>query len=355
MNLSSLATLGSDVVRNLYEQQQLAYVVETANWSVKWDGRYITRALRQQRLLTARTTTIPLGIQRGIVHFGSFRTVYFRKHRHALSPRCRKVLTVWHIPPGNPQYAILSNLQHELAAIHTSCATTKNDLVALGVDEAKITVIPLGVDTSLFQPARPGEQQALRQRFGVPPDAFVVGSFQKDGQGWAAGDQPKLEKGPDILVQALAQAARQMPVHVLLAGPARGYVVKGLQKHAIPYTHLGYVADYRQLAQLYRLIDAYVISSRVEGGPKALLESWASGIPVVTTRMGMAADLAENGREALVYDVADAAGLADGVARIMTDPMMRERIIKQAQQKASLLDWQAIARRYYDQIYAQLL
>ena len=43
-------------------------------------------------------------------------------------------------------------------------------------------------------------------RSGLPDDAFVVGSFQKDGVGWGDGLEPKLVKGPDVLVEALARA-----------------------------------------------------------------------------------------------------------------------------------------------------
>lgn len=355
MDIASLLSLGADLARNNYTRQQLAYVVETANWSVKWDGTYITNALNQQQLLTARTTTLPLGIRRGIIHFGSFRTVYFRNHRYALANRCRKVLTVFHIPPDNPQYDVLSEWQDELATIHTSCTATKNDLIALGVREENITVVPLGVDTNLFQPAGIDERQKLRQRFGIPEQAFVIGSFQKDGIGWEAGLVPKREKGPDILVQAVAAAARHVPVHVLLVGPARGFVVKGLQEHNIPYTHIGYVGDYRLLALFYRVIDVYVISSRVEGGPKALLESWASGIPVVATRMGMVVDAAENGRDTLIYEIGDAKGLAEGIRKIAEATDAREKIINQARHKALQFAWPVIARQYYDKIYSKLL
>ena len=41
----------------------------------------------------------------------------------------------------------------------------------------------------------------------------------------------------------------------------------------------------------FQVLDAYLITSREEGGPKAVLESMASGVPLVTTKVGQAIDL----------------------------------------------------------------
>ena len=49
----------------------LYYVVEPAEWSTKWDGRYITKNLNRQALIKARTTTTHRGIRNQIIHFGS--------------------------------------------------------------------------------------------------------------------------------------------------------------------------------------------------------------------------------------------------------------------------------------------
>ena len=47
---------------------------------------------------------------------------------------------------------------------------------------------------------RPRKKNFLRKKFNLPTDAFIVGSFQKDGSGWGQGFQPKKVKGPDILI-----------------------------------------------------------------------------------------------------------------------------------------------------------
>jgi glycosyltransferase involved in cell wall biosynthesis len=74
------------------------------------------------------------------------------------------------------------------------------------------------------------------------------------------------------------------------------------------------------LTTAYHALDAYLVASRQEGGPKSVLESLATGIPLVTTRVGQAPDLLEDGVNGVLADVEDAAALAAGLARIHDDP-----------------------------------
>lgn len=96
---------------------------------------------------------------------------------------------------------------------------------------------------------------------------------------------------------------------VLLSGPARGYVKTGLDRLGVPFKHL-YVDSYPEVGQLFEALDAYIVSSRQEGGPKAVLESMASGVPLVTTRVGQAMDLVRHNENGWVVEPEDYEGLA---------------------------------------------
>ena len=84
----------------------------------------------------------------------------------------------------------------------------------------------------------------------------------------------------------------------------------------------------------YQALDAYLITSRDEGGPKALLEAMASGVPMVTTRVGQAIDLARSDENALVADREDVEALAAGVRRVIDDSALRHRLIVNARHTA---------------------
>jgi glycosyltransferase involved in cell wall biosynthesis len=137
-----------------------------------------------------------------------------------------------------------------------------------------------------------------------------MGSFQKDGVGWGEGLEPKLIKGPDVLLAVAERVARQVPeLHVLLTGPARGYVRAGLERLGIPYRH-AFLPDVDALAEVYPGIDVCLVASRDEGGPRAVLESMATHVPLVTTRVGQAADLVRHGENGWMVEPEDADGLA---------------------------------------------
>jgi glycosyltransferase involved in cell wall biosynthesis len=191
-----------------------------------------------------------------------------------------------------------------------------HDLVLeAGVAPERVFRIPIGIDLERFPLRRPGDREAARAQLGLPSEAFLVGSFQKDGVGWGEGLEPKLIKGPDILVEAVSAARRAVPeLHVLLTGPARGYVRRELERLGVPHVHLD-LPGRDALSRAYHALDAYVVSSRQEGGPKGPLEAMASGVPVVSTRVGEIQELIRPG-EGLLVDVDDAVGLAGGLIAI---------------------------------------
>lgn len=233
--------------------------------------------------------------------------------------------------PGHPEfdqvYETFRNVHTRLSAVQVSHRQMRDKLAETGCDPAKLFLIPIGYHEEWFHPPTPMERARVRVALGFPESAFVVGSFQKDGVGWGEGNEPKFIKGPDIFVAAMkALHARVPELHVLLTGPARGYVMKELSAAGIPWRHQ-FLRKYRETANMYHALDAYVIASRQEGGPKAVLESMASGIPVISTRVGQAADLIEHQRNGFLADIGDADALAFWAARVAHDSSLRRAVV----------------------------
>ena len=218
---------------------------------------------------------------------------------------------------GHPEfdraYETLRRNPERFAALQVTHEEMRALVVEAGVPAERVHRVPIGIDLESFPCRRRGERDLARAGLGLPREAFVVGSFQKDGVGWGEGLEPKLVKGPDVLLEALGLLRERAPeLLVLLTGPARGFVREGLDRLAVPYIHL--VAETRaDLARAYRALDAYVVASRQEGGPKAALEAMASGVPLGSTRVGQVPELAEGA--AWLVDVEDAEGLAEGLVR----------------------------------------
>src|SRR6188474_3478234 len=183
-------------------------------------------------------------------------------------------------PEFDACYRRLEQRHAEIDAVQVTNEAMEAVVLETGVAPEKVHRIPIGIDPVAFAPRTEEVRALARRELGLPESAFVVGSFQKDGVGWGEGLEPKLVKGPDVLLEALGLLRERAPeLLVLLTGPARGFVREGLDRLAVPYIHL--VAETRaDLARAYRALDAYVVASRQEGGPKAALEAMASGVPL---------------------------------------------------------------------------
>ncbi|RPH68368.1 glycosyltransferase [bacterium] len=196
---------------------------------------------------------------------------------------------------------------HRIQVSHTEM---RDVVLSAGVDPQKVFLIPIGIDTDAFQLPTEAVKKAARLQFDIPESAVVVGSFQKDGSGWGEGNEPKLIKGPDVFLAAIRQIRERVPgLFVLLTGPSRGYVIRGLQEINVPYKHILF-DNYMDIKMAYQCLDLYIVASRQEGGPKAVLESMAMGVPLVTTRVGQAMDLVRHGKNAWMTAVEDTDALA---------------------------------------------
>jgi glycosyltransferase involved in cell wall biosynthesis len=224
------------------------------------------------------------------------------------------------MPEFDVPYGLLCAHHERLSRIQVSHSELEAIVLESGIAPAKVHRIPIGIEGSYFRPTTPDRRRATRRALGLPESAFVVGSFQKDGVGWGDGLEPKLVKGPDLLLRALASARSRLPeLHVLLSGPARGYVRAGLEHDGIPYVHR-LLDRHEDVPSLYHALDAYLVASRQEGGPKAILEAMASAVPLVTARVGQAMDIAEHGKNAYMVEPEDAEGLADWLIQVAQAP-----------------------------------
>jgi glycosyltransferase involved in cell wall biosynthesis len=286
---------------------------------------------REMRTLAATARRLGIKVADGwLVDYTRHQSVFYGSHFNLLSGRRidfrhRIATAYFHGRPGSGVPAFdaafqrLRELHARIDRVQVSHREMRELVIEAGVAADRVFLIPLGVDLHLFPMRTRASRATARTALGIPESAAVVGSFQKDGVGWSEGLQPKLEKGPDVLIEALARVKAQVPeLFVLLTGPARGFVKTGLERAGIPYRHV-FVEDDRRIADCYHAIDVYLVTSRQEGGPKAVLESMACGVPLVTTRVGQAMDLVRHGDNAWMVGAEDVEGLAFWVHYAITN------------------------------------
>ncbi|PIU01945.1 hypothetical protein COT68_00520 [bacterium (Candidatus Torokbacteria) CG09_land_8_20_14_0_10_42_11] len=355
-NFGALLQKLKDSSRNLNrgEKSDLVYIVEARDWAVKKVGQELVRELNQQKLITSRIAATPFGLKQKIIHFGSL-PAFSQNGR--LLPRVHSsnkiIVTCFHLDPKKTHFHNFSTITKSVSFFHTSCQITKKALAASGAPSQKISVIPLGVNLKLFRSAVLNEKIKARKMLGIPENHFVIGSFQKDGVGWGRGRKPKLIKGPDIFLQTMAALKKYKPF-VLLTGPSRGYVKQGLLKAGIPYKHF-YLKNRADIGKMYNALDLYLIASRIEGGPSALLESWASGVPLVGAKVGMIPDIAQNNKNILWAEAGNLREIIAQTRLAIKHPNLRLKLSEAGLAEARKYSWKKIALRYWQEIYAKIL
>lgn len=340
------------------EGPPVGFVVENADWAIRWVGEHVRDEIEAIAPGTISATTEPQRLVRRIVHFGSqYMWLAWGPHMSASN---RYVTSFFHGKhEDGPDVSrhidkFLASVPR-LARIVTGAGLIEQRLVDWGVPRDKLVRIPIGVDTGLFQPPTEQQRQAARSKFGIAENAVVIGSFQKDGIGWGDGMEPKLIKGPDIFVAALARMRHELPVVAMLTGPARGFVKQGLERLGIPFVHR-YVQSHGELVECYHALDLYFVTSREEGGPMGLMEGMASGVPVVSTRVGMAPDLILDMETGALVSPEDAEGLAVKAGTLLSLPgEAAARLRMQAREAVQVCDWRVVGRRHYFEVYKPLL
>jgi len=343
-----------DIICNFFTKRKVVLISEGMDWVINEECKNVMNFLNIHTDIKARISLTPTGAKNKILHFFSANTfldkngVINKGFFHNIHPSNKIILTWFHISENDSfRLKYIPQLNKMVDLVHTASSTTKNKLINNGLDENKIVIIPLGVDTKKFKPVSIEEKKLLRKAMDLPENKIIIGSFQKDGNGWKDGLEPKLIKGPDIFCDVVEKLSEKYPIHVLLTGPARGYVKKRLDNANIPYTHK-YLKKYQDIVPYYQVLDLYLICSREEGGPKALLESMATGIPLVSTKVGMVSDVIDDGINGFLANIEDVATIAKQASLILENDKIRKEIIENSTEKVSGFDLSKTEQLFYD-------
>lgn len=217
------------------------------------------------------------------------------------------------------------------SAVITVSSFIKERTVALGVPESRIHAVLNTVDLDRFNPSNDGT--AIREEYGIPEDAPLVlclgRLFTGKGQHYLLRAMGKLrDEYPDArtLIVGWEQAERGVPgsFRQLLHSIIRE---TGLEGRAI-------VADARPGApQMMAAADIVAVPSTNDPCPLTVLEAMASGKPVVGFRSGgIPEELGED--DGVLVPVADEAGLADALRRLIADPGLRSTMGKRNRRRA---------------------
>ncbi|MFV0476227.1 MAG: TIGR04063 family PEP-CTERM/XrtA system glycosyltransferase [Parahaliea sp.] len=212
--------------------------------------------------------------------------------------------------------ALETHVFREADAVTTICEGLKSDIVARGIDENKITVIPNAVDADSFIFQRPRDEiLAAKLNLDERPVIGFIGSFYA-------------YEGLPLLLDAIALMRKQLPDIALLlvgGGPQeiqlqQQIMALGLEKHVI-YT--GRV-PHQDVQSYYSLVDVFAyprLSMRLTDlvTPLKPLEAMAQGKLVVASDVGGHRELIRDGENGFLFAAGSAQALVESLLKVLTD------------------------------------
>jgi len=233
-------------------------------------------------------------------------------------------------PDAIDRHGSLARWAFRSATRYTSVSPALVDaFLAAGMPPEQIVLVPNGIDIDRFTPAETTEREALRASLGLGVDRPViafVGFFSKDKQ-------------PRVLFDAWLrlQATGRLDATLLFVGAttstyfevdntiAPAMQADAAASHVADRLHFAGIT--RDVPAYLRAADIFVLPSRREGLPVALLEAMACGLPCVASRLPGSTDaIIEHGVNGLLTPPGDAPAIADAIERLLKDPAERRRL-----------------------------
>ncbi len=217
---------------------------------------------------------------------------------------------------------------------------TRADLINhLGTPPEKVQVLYGGVDPRFHPEPEPGEDERIRNRYGIGarPYVFSVGTIQP-------------RKNYVRLIQAFANlpTCQLANLQLLIAG-GRGWLYEDIFAEAKKYSDcvriLGFVDD-ADLPALYRSAALFAFPSLYEGLGFPVLEAMACGIPAITSNVSSLPEVA--GDAALLVDPLDVDDLAATMTRALEETDLRQGMIERGLVQAAKFTWERAACQLLD-------
>lgn len=199
------------------------------------------------------------------------------------------------------------------------------DYLDHGFKEEQVLSLPNPVDSNLFHPPfSQQEKEELKIKYDLQKTKKIlifVGSVIH-------------RKGVDLLVKAFIDVKKQHPeTTLLIVGAEKTHENPSLDPDFVESLHrilqenksssdvrfLGLVNNRSELADLYRIADAFIFPSRSEGLGNVVLEAMASGLPVIVSSLPVLQSVITDGENGLFVPLDDSAELTKTINSLWYD------------------------------------
>ena len=214
------------------------------------------------------------------------------------------------------------------------------------LDAQKVSVVYFGLNEIFQHHYNQTHVAQFRQKFHLGTDRFIL---------YVGTDRP--HKNLKRLLEAYAHLKQQMavPPRLLLVGSLdrdgpTGHMIRALGLDASVHI-LGYLSE-EELPLAYQASEVFAYCSVSEGFGMPLLEAMASGVPIITSRVGAMAEIV--GESAILVDPGSVDSIAEGLYRALTSDEMRRQLIDRGLTRVKQFSWEESARKTLD-VYARVV
>lgn len=220
----------------------------------------------------------------------------------------------------------------------------KNDLVNLGIESSRISVIPNGIDHSVFYQHNLSEGDYVDIKPFAIKKPYIIYPTRISGP----------EKYHVELIDAFDKfkAKTKLPHRLVLAGSQDDYAME-VQKAVIqsPFASDIFMTGFfphSELGRLYSNAECCVFPSSQEGVGLPIIETMACGIPVVSAERGAIPEI--SGKNVVLFNPDNTEQMAQSIEKVITDQDFRKKIVEEGLEWASTFTWQNTAKKVLEVI-----
>lgn len=266
----------------------------------------------------------------------------------------RKVIsgirTVYSVKDYGRLYGTLERWTHGLDDLYVANSDQglQSAIDAIRLPEARLRMVPNGIEIDPFDESIDELRRAARDEFGFRDEQFVIGMTA----------QLRPAKRHDLLLNAFARLAqRHEQARLLVIGGGERQADLEAMARSLGVGDLACFTGYRNDARrLLRSLDAFALPSDIEGIPVSVMEAMEAALPIAATRVGGIPDLIEHEQSGLLFDAGDEEGLFNALTRLIESPERGAALAANARERViARFSVDAMARRFealYDEALA---
>lgn len=191
-------------------------------------------------------------------------------------------------------------------------------------DPKRYVLIRSGIDIDFFKSVRV-DKVLKKKELKINPDDFVittVGPFKK---------QKNLS---DFLIVANLLKSKGLKSCFLIVGDGEEREKLNVIRSALNLTNevrfMGWLKEKREVAEILKITDVFVMTSLWEGLPRSILEAMASSVPVCANAVDGVKDVIKDGDTGLLAEPFDTKHMAENILRILKEEGLRKKITDNA-------------------------